>query len=317
MTLSSRSNEMPASSRQIRGGNDQRRVRDDAGLAVDDAGQLRERLEAVFRARLARPPLRHLRPAELTAARAAGARSSRRRDGRTRRRGCPSSAKLSHRLAVGADSCDHGLRAFRLGEVPVAARDLEARSEPLHVPLERSGQRLVEVVEVEDERRARARRSRRSSRGGRRRRAAPGARPRGRGEVMRHDGCRAAVEGERRDQHAPVADGDEFRDAGGRLGLEDRDGIAVFSDFEIGVARPRALGTGRAALRGAVRSREVRHRQSGCGRDVLLLVDSDHEISFRSTSSGASASACPSFYPELGSCEEGCSTPIGVRSPRR
>ena len=60
--------------------------------------------------------------------------------------------QLPHPLAVGADRVQNGFRAFGVGEVAVAAGDLEARREPLHVPLERSGQRLVEVVEVEDER---------------------------------------------------------------------------------------------------------------------------------------------------------------------
>ena len=36
-------------------------------------------------------------------------------------------------------------------EAPVAPRDGEARDQPLHVPLERAGQRLVEVVHAEDE----------------------------------------------------------------------------------------------------------------------------------------------------------------------
>ena len=46
---------------------------------------------------------------------------------------------------------------WAVGEVPVAACDLEARRQALHVPLEGAGKRLVEVVEVEDERALRGR----------------------------------------------------------------------------------------------------------------------------------------------------------------
>ena len=41
-----------------------------------------------------------------------------------------------------------------LVEATIAPRDGEARDEPLDVPLERAGQRLVEVVDAEDERRS-------------------------------------------------------------------------------------------------------------------------------------------------------------------
>ena len=54
-------------------------------------------------------------------------------------------------LAVLAHDAEHDLLTLRLREVAVAAADLEARGEALHIPLERAGQRLVEVVEVEDE----------------------------------------------------------------------------------------------------------------------------------------------------------------------
>ena len=41
--------------------------------------------------------------------------------------------------------------ALLLVEAAVAPRDGEARGEPLDVPLERAGERLVEVVEAEDD----------------------------------------------------------------------------------------------------------------------------------------------------------------------
>ena len=50
-----------------------------------------------------------------------------------------------------ADRVEDGLAAHVVGEAPLAARHLEARREALQVPLERAGERLVEVVQVEDE----------------------------------------------------------------------------------------------------------------------------------------------------------------------
>ncbi len=137
-------------------------------------------------------------------------------------------------------------------EVAVAAGDLEARREPLHVPLERAGQRLVEVVEVEDERalgRGVAADVRevgvaaelRAQSGARRRR-----------EVVRHHRRGAAVEGERGDEHAAVPDGDELGDAGSRLRLQDRDRVTVGRELEARLARAWALGARGAAPRGAL-----------------------------------------------------------------
>ena len=57
----------------------------------------------------------------------------------------------AHRLAVGASDREIDRLALLVVEAAVAAGDGEARGEPLHVPLERARQRLVEVVEAEDE----------------------------------------------------------------------------------------------------------------------------------------------------------------------
>jgi hypothetical protein len=61
------------------------------------------------------------------------------------RRGFP------HPFPVFADARLHDRATVRRGEPQVAAGDLEARGQPLHVPLPRARQRLVEVVEVEHE----------------------------------------------------------------------------------------------------------------------------------------------------------------------
>ena len=180
------------------------------------------------------------------------------------------SASFAHPLAVRARPRRARPSSAPPREVAVAARDLEARREPFHVPLERSGQRLVEVVEVEDERSLGRGEAADVREVGVAAQLHLEAGARRRGEVVRHDGRRPAVEGERRDEHAPVADRDELRDAGGRLRLEDRDGIAVVGDLELGVARPRALGTGGAASCGAFRGREVRHRRSGAASMSLF-----------------------------------------------
>jgi hypothetical protein len=60
--------------------------------------------------------------------------------------------ELRHRLAVGGGGrASHGADLV-LAEATVPSRDGEARREPLHVVLEGTGQRLVEVVDVEDQR---------------------------------------------------------------------------------------------------------------------------------------------------------------------
>ena len=61
-------------------------------------------------------------------------------------------------------------------------------------------------------------------------------------QVGGHHVRRAAVEGERRDEHAAVADRARARARVGRLRLEDRDRVTVGSEVERRVARARALG---------------------------------------------------------------------------
>ena len=86
------------------------------------------------------------------------------------------------------------------------------------------GKRLVEVVHVEEQaalgggEHAEVRQVRVTAD------LADESRPRGRGEVAGHDQRSAAVEGERRDEHASVAQRDELRDPARRLLLEEGDG---------------------------------------------------------------------------------------------
>ena len=111
-------------------------------------------------------------------------------------------------------------------EAAVAPRHGEARDQPFEVPLERAGQRLVEVVEVEHQRpigrrvRTEVRQVRIAAELG------VDARPRQPGEVGRHQVGGAAVEGEGRDEHPPVAQRHQLRDARRRLLLEQLDRTA-------------------------------------------------------------------------------------------
>jgi hypothetical protein len=59
--------------------------------------------------------------------------------------------EAAHCLAICPDAGEHDVLALGAVEAAVAAGDLEARCESLYVPLERAGERLVEVVQVEDE----------------------------------------------------------------------------------------------------------------------------------------------------------------------
>jgi len=122
-------------------------------------------------------------------------------------------SELRHRPAIRGRDVEHALTRALGGEAVVAGRDLEAGSEALDVPLERSRRRLVEVVDVEHQ--AAVGRGEPPEvgqvgvtaelhleiGGGRHR------------EIGRHDERRAPVEGERRHQHALVAQRHELGDA--------------------------------------------------------------------------------------------------------
>ena len=155
-------------------GHEERRIADDPQLAVDDLGQLAERLQAVLRPCLCDVLLRRLicfadrhlldPRDELVDVEA-----------RVPEVEIPHPANPAHRLAgTPAPTARLTDRALLVVEAPIATGDREARDEALHIPLEGTGQRLVEVVDAEDEAGGREPRRRRSSRGARRRRAARG-----------------------------------------------------------------------------------------------------------------------------------------------
>ena len=149
-------------------------------------------------------------------------------------------------------------RRVGLVEASIPTRDREARREPLHVPLERPRQRLVEVVDAEDEPPVR----RREDAEVREVRVAAELRVQARSrpirEVGRHQVGGAAEEGERRSEHAPVPDRAELGQSRSRLLLEQLDRVSAHRPR---LPRRRATERGsslRAALPRAARSAGVK-----------------------------------------------------------
>ena len=142
-------------------------------------------------------------------------------------------------------SCDPGHddgAAVGRGEAAVASHDLEAGREPLHVPLPRAGERLVEVVDVEQHLPLGRAEQAEVRQVGVTAQLHGDPAYRGRRQVGRHDQRGAPVEGERRDQHPPVADRDQVGYPARRLLFEQRDRIgAVRSGLPSSVTRPWCL----------------------------------------------------------------------------
>ena len=225
---------------------DQRRVADDPRLAVDDLGELGERLHAVLRPRLgdvALEPLHLLGRSPARRSCAAISSTSRRAYQRSR---------LPHRRRNRASPRGRRVPTARL--TPVRCLSSKPRSRPATAKLATSrltshsngpGQRLVEVVDAEDEppvgrgEGAEVREVRVAAQ----LHLQPGSRRAG--EIGRHQVRGAAVERERRDEHPPVADRHELRDTRLRLLLEQVDRIAAERRrLPLGVHLARNVGTG-------------------------------------------------------------------------
>ena len=155
--------------------------------------------------------------------------------------------EAAHRQAVLAYALGDDPAAPLGGEPDVAAGDLRAGGHPLDIPLPRARERLVEVVRAEDQPPV-GRREGPEVRdvgvpAGLHDDAAVGG-PR---EVGGHHRGGAAKEGERRQQHAPVADRQELLDARGGLMVEQGDGIRP-----VGRGRPVPVhGSGHVPARSA------------------------------------------------------------------
>ena len=150
--------------------------------------------------------------------------------------------RAAHRVAVLADARGDDVTPVGRREAEVAARDLEARRQTFNVPLPRAGERLVEVVDVEEHLAF----GRREQAEVQQMRVAAEldvqAGDRSRGEVCRHDERGAPVERGGRDQHAPVADGDELGDPALGLLFEQRDRVRpVRGRLPARMARPRYI----------------------------------------------------------------------------
>ena len=209
-----------------------------------------------------------------------------------------SSARISanSRIASRYDRADRELDRFALlgVESAIAAGDREARHEPLDVPLERPGQRLVEVVDAEHQppvgsrERAEVRQMRVAAE------LHVQARARRTGEVGRHQGGAAAVERERRDEHAPVADRHQLRHARLRLLLEHVDRITpARRRLPPRVRRARHLGARRLPPRRPLRPREMRDAARLHARTPRPAT-SPVPLRGRPCSSGSSSLARPS-----------------------
>ena len=136
---------------------------------------------------------------------------------------------FQHGLAVRAHAMqDDGAPRGR-SEPVVPGGDLEAGRKALDVPLPRPRDRLVEVVDVEDELAlGRLEEAEVHEVGVAAELSAQPAlrRP---VQIRGHEQRPAAIERARRDEHAPIADGDEFGDPVGRLLLEQADRAGLWA----------------------------------------------------------------------------------------
>ena len=139
-------------------------------------------------------------------------------------------------------------RSWSASEPAVARGDQHADGEALDIPLPRAGQRLVEVVDVEDEPPLGRARTARSWTGARRREHCTGSRCGECGQVGRHDQRRASIERERRKQHPVVPDRHRAWEQDICLALQERDGVpSTPGGLELRMARARNLTPGGSA----------------------------------------------------------------------
>ncbi len=125
---------------------DERWIVDDPRPAVDDGRELRERLQAVLR-----PGLRHhgVSVRLRIPARGRGGQDLLGRDVAIPDVEVAHAGELGHPRPVGLNRRHRRLPSGALREPDRARPDHEARGHPLHVPLPRPGERLVEVVQIE------------------------------------------------------------------------------------------------------------------------------------------------------------------------
>ncbi len=243
----------------------ERRHAGEAQLAVDDLGQLARRPRVVLAPALGEGAVEQLLPAGVEA----GAEARRQFvgvealvPGLEHRLG----GELGHPAAVLADRRGDDPAPALASQPELPRGDLDARRHPLDVPLPRPRQRLVEVVGTEDQPPVGRREAAEVVDVGVAADLDHEARVRRRGEVGRHHRGGAAVEGEGRGGHPPVADRQQLGDP--RLGLaaEDRDRVlAVGGGRPVGVRgarRRRSRGAAPLGVLPVFQSRDRRHRRN-------------------------------------------------------
>ena len=185
-------------------------------------------------------------------------------------------------------------------EPAVAAHDLEAGREPLDVPLPRTGQRLVEVVDVEQHPPLRGAEQAEVRQVGVAAQLHRDAGPGGVGQVGGHDGSGAPEERERRYEHPAVPDRDEFLHPRPGLLLEQRHRVrTVRRRPPFAVAGPRRHPTRRTAARDPVLGGQPlappRRREILLGSGHIVR----HRCRVRARTNGHDASA-PARQPDRG-----------------
>ncbi len=189
---------------------DQGWIADDPQLAVDGSTELGERPDAVLRPRLRQIGLHTpLRPGGHLDREALNDRVC--VQARVPDIDVPHHREARHRLAIRARSRQYDRTPRSLVEAEIPSGHREARRQPLHIPLERPRQRLVEIVDAEHQ--PTVRRGEEPEVGEMRVTAQLRVKARSRAvrEVRRHDVGRAAKEGERRHEHSPITNRHQLR----------------------------------------------------------------------------------------------------------
>ena len=189
---------------------EERWVADDPRLAVHHVRELREGVHAVPGARLRKALLRLLDLLRTELFQHLGELlldvQSRVPHRQIRHRG-----ELPYRVAIATRRGDHDLAALCLREAVFSRSDHQARREALHVPLPGRRQRLVEIVHIEHQAPLRRPEDAEVREMSITARLDVEAGPRRCGQIRRHDQRPAAIEGERRHEHPPVANGYQVR----------------------------------------------------------------------------------------------------------
>ena len=166
-------------------------------------------------------------------------------------------------LAIGTHALQDRAAAGVVRLAIVSRRDLETHDQTLQIPLPRRGQRLVEIVEVEDQVSLGRCKGAEVEQVTVATRLHVDAGGRHCGEVMRHQRRGAAQERERAADHASIADRDQLRQPAVVGRLQDRDGIAAPAGrrpFGVAFARHAARAARLPAASLSARGHESRQR---------------------------------------------------------